>query len=324
MELADEVGCDLVEVSAHAGARPEHALWQGKIYSRSGKSEKYPDFVASTGYGTGAGLCGWNCRHSFGPYVEGAPRVWTDEKLAELNEPKYEYNGEKLTEYEAQQRENYFNRQIHRWNREAEAMRAAGQDPSEAMAKAREWRAQRTAFLSETEVHGSARKPASVARSIEKRIADKVATRQSLARASDTFTVIPPMKGDAIKAQSIYKHLQRSEVGRHAYDFIVRNNIPIEINYTDEAPEGERGYTYGHSIFIYAKNTRTVQLTTETIIHEVTHIELGIFSQTQWEEAYCFAQEAKHTKPQLTYSDLRDIIEKVKREYPELPWRRKR
>ena len=147
MELADEVGCDLVEVSAHAGARPEHALWQGKIYSRSGKSEKYPDFVASTGYGTGAGLCGWNCRHSFGPYVEGAPRVWTDEKLAELNEPKYEYNGEKLTEYEAQQKENYINRQIYRWNREAEAMRAAGQDPAEAMAKAKEWRVRKKDFL---------------------------------------------------------------------------------------------------------------------------------------------------------------------------------
>ena len=147
MELADEVGCDLVEVTAHAGARPSHALWQGKIYSRSGKSKKYPDFVSSTGYGTGAGLCGWNCRHSFGPYVEGAPRVWTDEKLAELNEPKYEYNGEKLTEYEAQQKENYFTRQIQRWNREAEAMRAAGQDPSEAMAKAREWDNNRKDFL---------------------------------------------------------------------------------------------------------------------------------------------------------------------------------
>ena len=147
MELADEVGCDLVEVTAHAGARPSHAVWQGKIYSRSGKSEKYPDFVSSTGYGTGAGLCGWNCRHSFGPYIEGSPRVWTDEKLEELNEPRYEYQGEKLTEYEAQQKENYFNRQIHRWEREAEAMKAAGQDPSEARAKARGWRARKRDFL---------------------------------------------------------------------------------------------------------------------------------------------------------------------------------
>ena len=147
MELADEVGCDLVEVSAHAGARPEHALWQGKIYSRSGKSEKYPDFAAATGYGTGAGLCGWNCRHSFGPYIEGAPRVWTDEKLAELNEPKYEYNGEQLTEYEAEQLERRFDRNIHRWNREADALKAAGQDASAERAKAAAWRARKRDFL---------------------------------------------------------------------------------------------------------------------------------------------------------------------------------
>ncbi len=146
-QLADEVGCDLVEVSAHAGARPEHAEWQGKIYSRSGKSEKYPDFRSSTGYGTGAGLCGWNCRHTFGPYIEGSPRVWTDEKLAELNAPKYEYQGEKFTEYEARQKEKYFDRQITRWQREAEAMKAAGQDPAEAQAKVKAWERRKSDFV---------------------------------------------------------------------------------------------------------------------------------------------------------------------------------
>ena len=69
--LAAEMGCDLVEVTAHLGARPSHALWQGRIFSLSGKDPKYPEFRSSTGYGTGAGLCGWNCRHSFYPYFEG-------------------------------------------------------------------------------------------------------------------------------------------------------------------------------------------------------------------------------------------------------------
>ncbi len=146
-KLADELGCDLVEVSAHAGARPEHAEWQGKIYSRSGQSEKYPDFRSSTGYGTGAGLCGWNCRHTFGPYIEGSPRVWTEEKLAELNAPKYEYNGERLTEYEALQKEKYFDRQIHRWRREEAAMGAVGLDTSEAKAKVKAWERRKTEFL---------------------------------------------------------------------------------------------------------------------------------------------------------------------------------
>ena len=67
----DEMGVDLVLVSSHMGARPSHQIWQGKVYSRSGSSEKYADFASSTGYGTGPGLCGWNCRHSFGPYFEG-------------------------------------------------------------------------------------------------------------------------------------------------------------------------------------------------------------------------------------------------------------
>ena len=147
MELADEVGCDLVEVSAHAGARPEHALWQGRVFSRSGQSDKYPDFVASTGYGTGAGLCGWNCRHSFGPYIESSPRVWTDDKLSELNAPKYEYNGEQLTEYEAEQYERRCDRNIRRWNREAAALKAADLDNSAELAKAREWRARKRDFL---------------------------------------------------------------------------------------------------------------------------------------------------------------------------------
>lgn len=66
---------DIVLVSAHLGARygdggenpGNHYWWQGKFYSRTGKTEGLPDFEECTGYGTGEGLCGWNCRHSFGP-----------------------------------------------------------------------------------------------------------------------------------------------------------------------------------------------------------------------------------------------------------------
>lgn len=84
--LADEMDCDLVEVTAHAGARPEHAKWQGKVYSRSGQSKKYPSLKKETRYGYGDGLGGWNCRHNFHPYIEGMPRAWTDEQLAKLEE----------------------------------------------------------------------------------------------------------------------------------------------------------------------------------------------------------------------------------------------
>ena len=71
----DEWGCDLVYTTAHYGARPTHAVWQGKVFSRSGRSAKYPALVEATGYGTAAGLCGVNCRHRMVPYVEGASKL---------------------------------------------------------------------------------------------------------------------------------------------------------------------------------------------------------------------------------------------------------
>nr|DAQ79802.1 MAG TPA: minor capsid protein [Caudoviricetes sp.] len=71
----EERDWDVVLVSAHIGARygdggknpGNHFWWQGKHYSRTGRTPDLPLFVESTGYGTGEGLCGWNCRHSFGP-----------------------------------------------------------------------------------------------------------------------------------------------------------------------------------------------------------------------------------------------------------------
>lgn len=152
---ADELGCDLVEVSAHAGARTgigvaNHAEWQGKIYSRSGTHTKYPNFKEKTGYGTGPGLCGWNCRHNFSPYFEGAPRAYTEEMLKAYNEPKYEYNGKKLTEEEASKIQRYNERQLRRWKREYKAMEAAGMDTGEAAAKISEWQSRQKDFLAQT------------------------------------------------------------------------------------------------------------------------------------------------------------------------------
>lgn len=71
LDLAKEIGSRYVEVSSHFGARPSHAQWQGQIYSLVRGDPKYPYFYDATGYGTGEGLGGWNCRHNFFPYFEG-------------------------------------------------------------------------------------------------------------------------------------------------------------------------------------------------------------------------------------------------------------
>lgn len=147
---ADEMGADLVEVSAHAGARPAHAEWQGGIYSRSGKSRKYPDFVKATGYGTGAGLGGWNCSHSFRPWFEGMSRTYDKALLKEYQAKDYEYNGVRMTEYEALQEQRKIERNIRRWKREQNALQAAGLDSSEASAKITEWNRRQKDFLEQT------------------------------------------------------------------------------------------------------------------------------------------------------------------------------
>lgn len=69
----EEMDWDIILVSAHIGARTgdggqnpdNHLWWQGQFYSRTGSDRRFPPF-SQTGYGTGKGLCGWNCRHSFG------------------------------------------------------------------------------------------------------------------------------------------------------------------------------------------------------------------------------------------------------------------
>lgn len=89
LDLAGEMGCDLVEVTSHLGARPTHADWQGQVYSLSGKHPKYKPFSV-TGYGTGDGLGGWNCRHSFYPYFEGlSERASVPSFTSEENEEYY-------------------------------------------------------------------------------------------------------------------------------------------------------------------------------------------------------------------------------------------
>lgn len=69
----EEMDWDIILVSAHIGARTgdggqnpgNHLWWQGQFYSRTGRDKRFPPFF-QTGYRTGEGLCGWNCRHSFG------------------------------------------------------------------------------------------------------------------------------------------------------------------------------------------------------------------------------------------------------------------
>lgn len=132
MRNCDVTGTDLVEVSSHWGAREDHAAWQGKIYSRSGKNKKYPDFSVCR-YGAVDGLCGVNCRHTFYPFFEGIsePTQWEPEPA-----PK-SYFGKSYTYTEATQKQRQMERDVRATKREIEAQRAIGGDTSVLEAKKR-------------------------------------------------------------------------------------------------------------------------------------------------------------------------------------------
>lgn len=124
-------GQDLVITSQHMGSRPEHAPWQNKVFSYSGKSRKYPDFFKETGYGTVTGLKGANCTHDFYPFWEGASVIPKD-----IKEPKpVMINGKEYTYYQCTQKQRYMERDIRALKREINACEALGMDSQELRSK---------------------------------------------------------------------------------------------------------------------------------------------------------------------------------------------
>ena len=126
----DEMNVEFVETSAHAE-------WQGRRFHRGGAvdylGKHYPDFEQATGYGTGAGLCGWNCRHTFfAVFPElGDPPTWTEESLQELNARNIEYNGKLYTQYEVNQMQRARERNVRKWKKRYLAESAAGSDTTD-------------------------------------------------------------------------------------------------------------------------------------------------------------------------------------------------
>lgn len=121
----EEVGACYVETSAHSGARPSHQVWQGKVYywyemDKTGDRNKYnyPDFISSTGLGSGEGLGGWNCRHGYHAFFPGSSKpAYSKKQLDEIDPPAFEYDGREYTQYEANQRMRQLERDIRKSKR---------------------------------------------------------------------------------------------------------------------------------------------------------------------------------------------------------------
>lgn len=142
---AAENGITLFITSSHLGARPTHEPWQGKVFwidwdklslalgieynnpSEASVAEKakYDEFVKATDIGTVTGLCGANCRHSYGPYIEGISHNPYEQFDSEENRKRYEI----------EQKQRAWERKIRKQKRKVEGLKAGldKEDPSRAL-----------------------------------------------------------------------------------------------------------------------------------------------------------------------------------------------
>lgn len=77
-------------------------------------------------------------------------RTYSNEQLNDYNAEEYEYNGKKMTKYEALQEQRNIERNIRRWKRENVALKAAGHDDTTSVAKIKKWQGIQNDFLRQT------------------------------------------------------------------------------------------------------------------------------------------------------------------------------
>ena len=96
----DAIGADGWEISAHPAPAPDHALYQGRQYSKEEYDRINNSLARKFGW--------WNCRHLVYPIRLGvSPRAYSDEQLQKYlddNEKGVWYNGQHYTLSEARDR----------------------------------------------------------------------------------------------------------------------------------------------------------------------------------------------------------------------------
>ena len=135
VQRCDEHEVPLVFTSAHYGARPSHAAWQGKPFGLHGPCEvggvRYRGLAEATGYGEVAGLCGANCRHTFHPYSPGNTRLLDTRFRAE----EAAFGQISDERYDALQRQRELERRVRRYKRRVAMGQEAGLDMAPDRAK---------------------------------------------------------------------------------------------------------------------------------------------------------------------------------------------
>ncbi len=332
----DELGQDIILVSAHAGARPRCYPFQGKFYSRSGKSGTIKDARGreykfepfdKTSFGEAAGLFGINCGHRMRGVSDGTF----------INREEHYSEKENSEEYEKVCKQRQMERRICADKRTQEALEAAG-DTEGAKAVKKRIAAENKALRAycdkegltyrqdRTQVYGysdSNRKknPVNFAETVDK-LGQSGIINTNKAKVIDVFNDNDLKVGDPT-VEDIVAELSNSSIGREISELI--SELPEGIILTRGGNPDVRGEEIGGKIYIYVNNCKNVQWVARAIIHEYTHYRYGI-GNSQWSECVCIAQELKHARNRdyLTVAEKRMIIKAVKgdSDYKKFNWRK--
>lgn len=122
------LGTDHYEVDWHSGARPDHRVWQGKVYT-------YKQLQTVCGLGTVTGLHGANCYHDYYPFFPGiSERNWTDEWLRESNRKEAEtkeWNGKEYDAYGRTQKQRQMETAMRAQREKVSLLKESGADQDE-------------------------------------------------------------------------------------------------------------------------------------------------------------------------------------------------
>lgn len=336
-QVAADLNTDQYEVSYHVGARPTHQPWQGKVWSMQQLKEV-------CGLGEVTGLCGINCYHTYRVFLPGSVRTYTDKQLAEMvkeeNTPK-EYNGKQYTTYEALQQQRKMERGMRAQRQRIKLLQEGGADPDDIILAKAKYQGQMQTYKDFSE---KMKLPEQKERIMQDGLrgrfmptkeesvkAEQMIQKASIRRAgnvrqsrfSERFTEFNNGQKDTITTRRLMNNLNKTEIGKETVAYIADHpDLNIQMCYKVDHEPGVRGYQDGNDIYIFVSETKTVQNTAETLVHEITHHKYNI-GDSQWAECVCFAQELKHRigKNNLTGNELKDIIKTVKELYPKLPWR---
>lgn len=154
-EVGDILGCDGYEVTAHIGARPTHAIAQGKQYAI--KKEDAKKYGVSWWYdkvdGTPIAEL-WeepNCRHTVFPIILGISEpVYSKKEINKFNQTHTTLYGKRVPIYEATQTMRYIERNIREYKRQIKILKDKHQDYTDENKLLKKWQQEYTKVSKET------------------------------------------------------------------------------------------------------------------------------------------------------------------------------